>query len=288
MAASPAQLLQAALRGAPERPLVVPLASAVAGELQDLQPQVVLADAGKLSMLVKEVAVSLGADAAVAEFGTFWDAEALGMTLDWSAGFPPTPRGTLGALDLGRPRAAVVLETVRRLRALVDLPVAAGITGPAALARLSGAEVEAVAPWSLAAARALCEAGARILWVVEGPEPPPDPAAYVAAAAPLWGSVRFYNALGVLHVAGAADGWLPVVERGGPLVPCFDPDGAPALAGVSRSFGLALPPGPPSARAGELAAGDGCVLVTHTRELAGAVASREIAGCAAELRAVAA
>lgn len=87
---------------------------------------------------------------------------------------------------------------------------------------------------------------------------------------------------------GAAGGWRPVLERGGPYVPCFDPDAAPALVGVSRSFGLALPPGPPSARAGELASGGGCVLATHTRELAGVVPSRELTACAAHLREAAA
>ncbi|MCC6224201.1 MAG: hypothetical protein IT201_12015 [Thermoleophilia bacterium] len=188
-------------------------------------------------------------------------------------------------------RAAVVLETVRRLRALLDgLPCAAGLTGLASLARLAGGDLApaALAPLSLAAARALCEAGAQLVFVVEEPEPPDDPQAYVAALAPLWGSVAFYRALGVLHLAGAADGWAAVIERGGPYVPCFDPDASPGLAGLVAGrerglFGLALPPGPRSARARELAGSERCALVTHTRELAGVVASRDLVACAAEL-----
>lgn len=291
---TPAVALEAALRGRPVRPLVVPLASAVAGELQDLDPRAVLADPGKLSALVREVARSLRTDAAVAEFGTRWDADALGMSLDWAGGFPPALRGGIpasGSLDVSAPRAAAVLETIRRLRTLLDdLPCAAGITGPAALSRLAGGDPApaSAAALSLAAVRALCEAGARIVFVVEAPEPPDDPAAFAAALAPLWGSVAFYRALGVLHLAGAADGWEEVIERGGPYVPCFDPDASPGLAAFTAGrerglFGLALPPGPVSARARALAASERCALVTHTRELAGAVASRDLVACAVQL-----
>lgn len=294
---TPFQALQAALRGRPERPLVVPIASAVVGELQALGPEAVLADPGKLSMLVREVAVSLGADAAVAEFGTFWDAEALGMSLDWSRGFPPLPRGRIAAaatLDLERaPRARVVLEVVRRLRALLDGPLcAAGITGPAALSRLCGGDppVDALGPLSLAAVRALCEAGAQVVFVVEEADPPPDPSAYAAALAPLWATIRFYGALGVLHLAGDADAWAPVLEREGPFLPCFDPEASPGLASLvaGRSFGLALPPRPVTARARGLASSSRCVLLTHTRELAGVVPGRALASCGAELRGAAA
>ncbi len=292
---TPAGVLEAVLRGRPARPLVVPLASAVAGELQDLDPRAVLADPGKLSTLVREVARSLRTDAAVAEFSTRWDAEAFGMSLDWAGGFPPVPRGRItasGSVDVSAsPRAAVVLETIRRLRMLLDgVPCAAGITGPAALSRLAGGDPvpAALAPLSLAAVRALCEAGAQIVFVVEAPEPPDDPAAFVAALAPLWGSAAFYRALGVLHLAGAADGWQAVIERGGPYVPCFDPDASPGLAALVAGrerglFGLALPPGTVSARASELAASERCALVTHTGELAGAVPSRELVACADDL-----
>ena len=292
---TPAQALKAALGGRPTRPLVIPLASAVAGELQDLDPRTVLADPGKLSTLVREVARSLRADAAVAEFGTRWDAEAFGMSLDWGQGFPPVPRGRItasGQPELGRsPRATVVLDVVRRLRALLeDTPCAAGITGPAALSRLAGGDPspQALAPLSLAAARALCEAGAQIVFVVEEPEPPADPAALAGALAPLWGSITFYRSLAVLHLAGPADGWQAFVERGGPYVPCFDPDAAPGLAELlaasdRRLFGLAVPPGPLSPRARELAANGRCALVTHTRELAGVVASRDLVSCAHQL-----
>jgi hypothetical protein len=292
--ATPAQALQAVLRGYVERPLVVPLASAAAGELQGLEPRAVLADPGKLGTLVKELATSLRADAAVAEFGTFWDAEALGMSLDWSRGFPPVPRGRITAAqpDFERsPRAAVVLDVLRRLGVLLDGPLlAAGITGPVTLSRLSGGDPppEAVAARSLAAARALCEAGARIIWVVEQPAAPASPEALVRALAPLWGSIRFYQSLGVLHLAGSADGWRPVLEGGGPYLPCFDPDAAPEVAALvaedeRRPFGLALPPGPPSPRARELAAGGRCALVTHAHELAGIVPPRELAACASQL-----
>jgi hypothetical protein len=74
-------------------------------------------------------------------------------------------------------------------------------------------------------------------------------------------------------------------------VPCFDPDASPALAELlagshRRLFGLAVPPGLLTPRARELAASERCALVTHTRELAGIVPSRELAACTSQLREV--
>jgi hypothetical protein len=295
---SPAQVLQtAAMGGTVSRPLLAPLASAVAGELQGLPPEEFLRDTTKLSNCVRDLARSLDVDVAVAEFGTLWDAGALGLPLDWSAGFPPAPRGELPATlpaDLaGSGRTPVVLETVRRLVGLLGerVIVAASVTGPARLSRLSGGKVPPVdaANRLLPAVRLLCEAGARLIFVAEDPEPPEDPEALAAAMTPVWQSIAFYQGLGALHLAGPADGWEPFVAPGGPYLACFDPERSPKLADRFRSagsFGLALPPGAAGSAARELAATGRCVLLTNDGELAGRVAARDLRRVVAALRGV--
>lgn len=92
---------------------------------------------------------------------------------------------------------------------------------------------------------------------------------------------------GVLHIAGAADGWEPLVASGGPYLTCFDPEASPGLAGCFRSsgsFGLALPPGEPGEAARELASTGRCVLLTHDAELAGVVAARDLRKTVSALR----
>jgi hypothetical protein len=257
MPAPAGDVLRGLLRGRVERPLVIPLASTVAGELQGLAPEAFLADPGKISLLVRQLATAIGADAAVAEFGTGWDVSG----------------------DLAQPRAAAVIEAVRRLKTLLDGPLlAASVTG--------GAN-------QLPLVRALCEAGAQIVFISESAEPPADASAYESALGPLLGSIRFYNALAVLHLSGAADGWAPIVSRDGGYLPCFDPDASPRLAELfeqddRRLFGIAVPPGEPGPAARRLAAVDRCALITHDTELAGRVASRDLAAAAATLQGLAA
>lgn len=295
---SPAHVLQtAATGGTVKSPLLAPLVSAVAGELQGLSPEEVLRDTTKLSNAIRDLSRSLNVDVAVAEFGTLWDAEAMGLPLDWSAGFPPQPGGELPvppAPDfVASGRGPVVLEAVRRLSGLLGdrVIVSAGVTGPGRLSRLSGGKLspaEAVDP-VLSAVRSLCEAGAKLIWVVEDPEPPEEPEALADAMVPVWQSIAFYGGTGTLHVAGAADGWEPFVAQGGPYLPCFDPDGSPGLADLFRSsgsFGLALPPGRPGGAAKELAATGRCFLLANDGELSGRVAARDLRKVVASLRGV--
>jgi hypothetical protein len=292
---SPAEVLQGAVMdGTVERPLLAPLCSALAGELQGLAPGAILYDVTRLSNAIRDLVRSLKVDVAVAEFGTLWDVEAMGVPLDWSAGFPPVPQTPLpatAALDTRSGRGPVVTEAVRRLRALLGEQsiVAAGVTGPVTLAQLSGGALSAAEASALVllAIRPLCEAGARLIWVVEGSEPPPDPTALAVALEPVWQSIRFYQGLGVLHLAGAADGWLALIEEGGAYLPCFNPECAPALAAHARNaagklFGLALP-GPIGDDLRELAHSGRCALVTNERELAGVVPARDLPRVVGEL-----
>jgi hypothetical protein len=287
---SPAQVLQAAaMGGTVPRPLLAPLCSAIAGELQGLTPEEFLQDVTKLSNSVRDLARSLNVDVAVAEFGTLWDVEALGVSLAWSGGFPPVPQEKLPAATApdfaGNGRGPVVTEAVRRLQALLGdgVMVAAGVTGPVRLSRLSEGDLsptEAAELLVLPAVRPLCEAGAKLVWIVEEPEPPSDPESLAAAMLPVWQSIQFYQGLGVLHLAEVADGWKPMIATGGPYLPCFDPDQSPELAayvrGTQDTYGLALPPGPPGEAAGELARTGRCAILTNNAELAGTVSARDL------------
>ncbi len=284
--------------GTVQRPLLAPLASAIAGELQGLSPEEFLRDTTKLSNAIRDLSRSLNADVAVAEFGTLWDAQAMGLSLDWSGGFPPRPQGELPASPSAdfenSGRGPVVLEAVRRLSSLLGerAIVSAGVTGPGRLSRLSGGKlsaVEAVDP-VLSAVRLLCEAGARLIWVVEDPEPPEEPEALAEAMVPVWQSIAFYQGTGALHLSGPADGWGPVVSSGGPYLACFDPEASPGLAERFRSsgsFGLALPPGQPGEAARELASTGRCALLTNDAELAGVVAARDLRKAVSTLRSAA-
>lgn len=292
---TPAQILQmAAMGGTTQRPLLAPLASAVAGELQGLGPEEFLRDTTKLSNSVRDLARSLNVDVAVAEFGTLWDAEAMGLTLDWSSGMPK-PAGEVpvppSADFAGSRRGPVVIEAVRRLSGLLGerMIVSSGVTGPVRLSRLSGGKLSAVEAVDLvlSAVRSLCEAGAKLIWVVEDPEPPEDPEALADAMVPVWQSIAFYQGTGTLHVAGAADGWEPFVAADGPYLTCFDPEASPGLAGrfgSSGSFGLALHPGEPKEAAREIASTGRCVLLTNDAELSGRVAARDLRKSVSALR----
>jgi hypothetical protein len=147
-------------------------------------------------------------------------------------------------------------------------------------------DVRAAARLALAAVRALCEAGARLIWLVEdGARPPADAAALAQALTPVLGTVRFYRATPALHLAGAADPWLDAVKRLRQAVPCFDPARSPALAaefaGGRRAFGVLAAPGdPPHA----LSQDPSCVLVAHDGELAGRVPARELQSAVRALR----
>jgi hypothetical protein len=298
--AAPAQMTQSGGSGAAGRPLVVPLASGVAGELRGIEPSAIVYDVNKLSSLVRDLTQSLRADAAVVEFGTLWDVEAWGGQLDWSDGGAPSARpGTAriaGDLDTGAGRAPVVLEALRRLKQMIGdrVALAAGVTGPVTLSSLTGGAVSPgqAASLLLPVVRSLCEAGAGIVWVVETAGAPEDDAALAGAAAPLWGTARFFGATAVLHVAGDADAWAPFVARGGPYVTCFEPDRSPALASHfaagSGEFGLALAPGAtPADEARALAADARCRIVTNTRELSGQVRAGDLPAVVTTLRSLA-
>ncbi len=288
--------LEAALAGRPvERPLLAPLLAAVAAEVEGLDVRVFLADAGRRSRLLADLVRAMPVDVLVVDSGSGWDAEAMGLVLDWGDGeYPPRPRGGPGvalAFDPARGGAPVVLDLLGRVRAVVPEPTALGVTltGPATLAAACGPAVglgDAVGA-VLVAARAVAERGAGVVVVREDGAIGVDPAAYARACGPLWGSLRFFRAAGVLQVAGSTDNWPAVLSAPGPFLPVFEPAAASAAATAmgsgTRAFGLALEPGAGAGDAAGLAGGGHCALLTHTRDLLGAVPVRDVRAAVAAL-----
>jgi hypothetical protein len=165
----------------------------------------------------------------------------------------------------------LIVDLLQRVRAVVPDPVslAVTLTGPV-----------------LATARAVAEAGAGVVIVREDGGTSVDPAAYSAATAPLWRSLQFFRSVGVLHVAGAADGWAEVLAGVGPFLPVFNASESPgcvaAVAAAGRPYGLALPVSGGAPPLGALAP-DRCALLTHDRDLAGQVPIRDVADVVAAM-----
>jgi hypothetical protein len=92
----------------------------------------------------------------------------------------------------------------------------------------------------------------------------PQPEGYARMATPLWGSLQFFRATGVLKAPWAGE--LPP----GPFLPCV-------TSPLDRPYALAVAPGeaaPPN---------HGAALVTHTEDLAGHVPVRELQAAVARL-----
>jgi hypothetical protein len=259
--------------------LVAPLIAALAAEPS---PREALADPAKLGKLLRSLRIGV----ATVEFGSRWELEAAGVVLDWSS-FPPRPAAGAPVREPAGGRAPELLAAVRGLSD--RLLVAASVTGPAA-ATAEVAAAAAPAPGvavgdarvdvrpavrlATIAARALCAAGARLVWIVEDSGWAPADA---AALAPLVGAIRAAGATPALHLSGAADPWLEPVRRLRQAVPCFDPARSPALAGEfgggRRAFGVLAQPGE---RPHRMVMDPSCALVTHDGELAGRIPPSEL------------
>jgi hypothetical protein len=289
-------ILTGALTGdAVPRPLIVPLFAVLAGEAEALDVAGYLADAGKRSRLLSEVSRAVAADVLCVDPGTGWDLAAGGAIVDWSAGYPPAIRPGVAppAFDSGHPSAALLGDVLSRVRAVVapTVPLAVAIAGPARLDALSGATLGLAAATRevLGAARFVTERGGTVIVVREEGGADVDLSAYARLTAPLWSSLRFFRAAGVLALRGAADAWVPVVQSPAPLLPSFDPAACPALAAAlaasRRCFGLTLTPGDAAAAHAELIATGRCAVITHDDDLGGRVPIRDLTAACRRLAA---
>lgn len=219
--------LQAALAGKPvDRPLLAPLFAALAAEVEELSVPEFLADPGRRARIYADLARSLRVDVLVVDSGSGWDLDPAGH--------------------------ALMGDLLKRVKAVVPTTLGVVLTGPA-----TRGDPQAV----LAAARVAAEAGAGVIFVREDVPAPPD--GYARMANPLWGSLRFFRAVGVLKAPWAA-------EVRGAFLPCVE-------STIDAPHALAVAPGeaaPP---------GHGAALVTHTEDLAGHVPVRELQSAVARL-----
>jgi len=223
--------LEAALAGRPvDRPLRAPLFAALAAEVEELDVRAFLADAGRRARIYADLARSLPLDVLVVDSGSGWDRDPAGQ--------------------------ALIADLLARVRAVVDVPLAVTLSGPA-----TRGDAQAV----LAAARGAAEAGASVIFVREDVSAPPD--GYARMATPLWASLKFFRAVGVLVVPG--DGWADVVRKRGLFLPCV-------RTGLDVPHALAVLPG-------EAAPPNAAALITHTEDLAGHVPVRELQPAVARL-----
>jgi hypothetical protein len=223
--------LEAALAGRPvDRPLRAPLFAALAADVEELDRRAFLADAGRRTRIYADLARSLPLDILVVDSGSGWDREPAGQ--------------------------ALITDVLQRLRAVIDKPLGVTLSGPA-----TRGDAQAV----LAAARGAAEAGASVIFVREDVPAPPD--GYARMATPLWGSLKFFRAVGVL---AAPHGWEAIVAKRGPFLPCV-------RSAVELPHALAVRPGeaaPPDSTA---------ALITHTEDLAGHVPVRDLHAAVARL-----
>jgi hypothetical protein len=225
-------VLEPALAGRPlDRPLLAPRFAALAAEVEELPLETFLADLGRRARIYADLARSLRVDVLIVN-----DADE--------------------APD-------VLADLLRRVRAVVPEPTLLGVTvtGPATAAAATGEPLATATRGVIAAARSAAEAGAGVVFVVESGEAPEG---YARAVTPLWGSLKFFRAVGVLQAPWAGD-------VRGPVLPCV-------TAPLERPHALAVVPGeaPPP--------GGTAALITHTEDLAGHVPVRELQSAVARLR----
>ena len=223
--------LEPALAGRPlDRPLLAPRFAALAAEVEELPVASFLADLGRRTRVYADLARSLRVDVLI--------------------------------LNSADEEPSQLADLLRRVRAVVPEPTLLGVTvtGPATAASATGTALATATRDVIAAARRAAEAGAGVVFVVETGEAPDG---YGRAVTPLWGSLRFFRAVGVLQAPFAAD------VRG--ALPCV-------TAPLDRPHALAVAPGtaaPP---------GHGAALITHTEDLAGHIPVRELQSAVARLR----
>jgi hypothetical protein len=226
--------LDAALAGRVDRPLLAPLFAALAAEVEQLDVDAFLADPGRRARIYADLARTLRPDVLVVDSGSGWDA--------------PAAAGAAGPGGL-----AMIADLLQRVRAVVPPPTALAVTvtGPAT----RGGPLPVAVQATLAAARGAAEAGATVIFVDERIDAAPD--GYARALTPLWGSLKFFRATGLLKAP-----WAGEVPRG-PFLPCVtEPIDAPHALAVAP--GEAARPGPSTA------------LITHTEDLAGHVPIRDL------------
>lgn len=248
------QVIQSVLLGGvAERTLFAPLVSAAACAVTNLGPEEFLTHPTKLTNTLRDLQQGLALDIVIPESGSHLVAEAAGAELTWNT-FPPDLNWSMDRIDAfnleGAGRLPTLLDVIDRLKYMLRERAAIGLMldGPQRLSVLSGGKLsldEAAQILLNITKQILSKGGVDILWFREEGPPPPDGEEWMSVMDPLWGSIRFFQTLPALHLAGKADGWLDLIEGTGPIcLPCFDPVQSPLLADRMRhggNFGIIVP-----------------------------------------------
>ena len=207
----------------------IPWVGRFAAQLEQIDVEEMLSDAGALSRALINAQKLFGYDAISTVIDPSLEAEACGCSIEWrgSGNLPAVtghPLADSASLDTTsfekRGRVPVVLEAIKRINAIRGKQVAivGVVTGPLALALhlrgdalLSDAPQEAAKAITIAGgvalklARLYCEAGADVI-AISGPTlGQVPPATLQLVAAPLrsiWNVVHFYNARSLLITRG--------------------------------------------------------------------------------------
>lgn len=289
---TPTTVLQTALAsGATERKLLAPLICAIAGEVEGLAPQAFLRNATKLANTLRDLQRGLNLDVVVPESGSYIELEVLGATLDWNS-YPPkliSPiKSTSVPSDIERRgRLPMLADTITRLKTVLGSRAAIGIalSGPQKLVSVSDGHVSLsdAAELVLAMVRLVCSKGVNLIWLLEdSSNPPSDLEEWQIVTTPIFGTIRFYQAVPALHLPGNAESWLPIVEGlGSSAVTCVDPEKSPDLATFVSNIGLFGAIVNPEIRelsplARQFVSKPGCLFITSDADWSGRVPAREM------------
>ena len=239
------------------RPLFVPMFAGLAAEVDGRAPGEFLRDAGRLSLVLRDLAKALPLDAVCVDTGSGWDLALAGLRP--APGFPPeAAAGEIRPLPGDVETAARACPTLEAIRRLADIlpeatAVAVAVTGTQRFAALTGREPGEWAQSLNGAVRLALDAGVSVVLVQEGRGAPADAAAWARDLAPVLGSVAFYRGVGAVVLTDPEPAWAAAAASpGASRVPFVVDEAAPdVLAAVAGRplWGVAARPGGPAGHA---------------------------------------
>jgi uroporphyrinogen-III decarboxylase len=216
----------------------IPWVCSFAAQLEQIEVQTLLSDAGALSRALLNTQKLFGYDAIVNVFDPSLEAEACGCKIDWSnseapprvVSHPLSEGAAIEDLDISnfekQGRLPVILEATKRLKLIrgKDVAIIGMITGPLTLARhlkgetflddLNQDKDEATKIISVAGSaglklcRTYCELGVDAIVIAEETLGQINPDLYQLVAAPLrsiWNVSKFYNVHSLILSKGCRD-----------------------------------------------------------------------------------
>jgi hypothetical protein len=294
----------------PSRPLFMPLFFGAAAKVGGLPPQQFFTNPTKIANGLRQLQGPLQCDVLACYVDPTLIAEALGATIGWAAGLPDVlaPPPEIAPVEIeNRGRIPIVLEVVRRLRAVLYDRVALAVALPGLLTTVQViatptvvVEGPALSDYlalaggaTLQAARLACEAGADLILLVENDPPAeghPARAQWSAQMETICNVIRFYESLPVVLALHPAPGFVAVAAPG--AMPCWPVETLHQLGSAGMlpkvPYGIALPA--PQGSAWVLAEGvrqirnPNCALVTTAGDLGPDIDPKDLRAYVTHLR----